>query len=77
MIFIMRFFLSFSLSVLLLIVFSAFLPVNGEEAVYENTMRLHVIANSDSKEDQALKLSVRDAVLAEAEIGRASCRERV
>ncbi len=30
-------------------------------------VRLHVIANSDSEEDQALKLKVRDAVLAEAE----------
>ena len=27
-------------------------------------MRLHVLANSDSEEDQALKLQVRDAVLA-------------
>jgi len=29
-------------------------------------VRLHVIANSDTEEDQALKLLVRDAVLAEA-----------
>lgn len=29
-------------------------------------LRLHVIANSDSEEDQALKLQVRDAVLARA-----------
>ena len=27
-------------------------------------IRLHVVANSDSKEDQLLKLQVRDAVLA-------------
>ena len=27
--------------------------------------RLHVVANSDAAEDQALKLQVRDAVLAE------------
>ena len=40
------------------------LPVHGEEAVYGNTIRLHVIANSDTDEDQALKLKVRDAVLA-------------
>lgn len=32
----------------------------------EKTVRLHVIANSDSEEDQALKLLVRDAVLSEA-----------
>ncbi len=30
-------------------------------------LRLHVVANSDSEEDQALKLQVRDAVLAQAE----------
>ena len=61
-----------------------FLPVRGEQAVYDGVIRLHVIAASDSEEDQALKLKVRDTVLAalgekldgitdrdEAEIGRA------
>ena len=43
------------------------LPVNGEEEIYDNMIRLHVLANSDSEEDQALKLKVRDAVLKEAE----------
>lgn len=33
--------------------------------VNEDLIRIHVIANSDSAEDQALKLKVRDAVLAE------------
>ncbi len=32
-------------------------------SVKENLVRLHVVANSDSQEDQALKLQVRDAVL--------------
>lgn len=40
------------------------LPTSGEEAVYENTLRLHVLAASDTTEDQAAKLLVRDAVLA-------------
>ncbi|MGN1348968.1 MAG: stage II sporulation protein R [Acutalibacteraceae bacterium] len=31
--------------------------------IKENVLRLHVIANSDSEEDQKLKLAVRDAVL--------------
>ena len=39
------------------------LPVHGESGIYENALRLHVLANSDSAEDQALKLAVRDAVL--------------
>lgn len=42
-----------------------FLPVHGEEAVYENVVRLHVVANSDSDADQELKLKVRDALLEE------------
>ncbi len=39
------------------------LPVNGEEKIYTDMIRLHVIANSDTDEDQSLKLKVRDAVL--------------
>lgn len=31
----------------------------------ENVLRLHIIANSDSAEDQELKLKIRDAILAE------------
>lgn len=33
----------------------------------DSVLRLHVLANSDSEADQALKLKVRDRVLAEAE----------
>ena len=33
----------------------------------DSVIRFHVIANSDSQEDQALKLAVRDRVLAQAE----------
>ena len=43
------------------------LPIHSESQIYESVLRLHVIANSDSDEDQALKLLVRDAVLFEAE----------
>lgn len=39
------------------------LPIHGEEKIYESVMRLHVLANSDSEEDQALKLKVRDELL--------------
>lgn len=34
------------------------------EGVRESVVRLHILAHSDSAEDQALKLKVRDAVLA-------------
>lgn len=40
------------------------LPVHGEEEIYKSTIRLHVLANSDTEKDQAEKLRVRDAVLA-------------
>lgn len=33
------------------------------EDLKSNVLRLHIIANSDSEEDQALKLKVRDAIL--------------
>ncbi|MBD5118994.1 MAG: stage II sporulation protein R [Clostridiales bacterium] len=38
----------------------------SEGALADRVLRLHVIANSDSDSDQARKLLVRDAVLAEA-----------
>lgn len=39
------------------------MPIRGEEEIYDSVIRLHVLANSDSEEDQAVKLKVRDAVL--------------
>ena len=38
-----------------------------QRALADSMIRFHVIANSDSQEDQALKLAVRDQVLAQAE----------
>lgn len=38
----------------------------SQRALAGRVLRLHVVANSDSPRDQALKLSVRDAVLAAA-----------
>lgn len=35
-----------------------------QKMLTEEVIRLHVVANSDSEEDQALKLQVRDAVIA-------------
>lgn len=37
------------------------------EDISERVLRLHILAASDSAEDQALKLKVRDAILAETE----------
>ena len=55
--------LSFAIAVLLSAVLFSVLPIHGEDAVYDETIRLHVLANSDSDADQSVKLSVRDAVL--------------
>ena len=39
------------------------MSMDEEMEIYEKTLRLHIPANSDSKEDQELKLQVRDAVI--------------
>lgn len=39
------------------------LPTKSDLALYDSTIRLHVLANSDSEADQSLKLLVRDAIL--------------
>ena len=63
--------------VLVAIVLAAtFLPVHGEEEIYDAVLRLHVVANSDSERDQELKLLVRDAIL-EATVARLEgCADR-
>ena len=37
-------------------------PIDGEAELYNNIIRFHVLANSDSENDQSLKLKVRDKV---------------
>ena len=58
-----RVMLSISVGILVSAALSSLIPTAGEENLYKNVIRLHVIAESDSAEDQALKLRVRDAVL--------------
>lgn len=55
------------LTLALLIGLLTVLPVHSESDIYDNVLRLHVIANSDSENDQKLKLLVRDAVLCESQ----------
>ena len=43
--------------------FIAAMPTDAEGAIYDDTVRLHILANSDSHEDQELKIRLRDAVL--------------
>ena len=64
------------LTVCTLFIMLGFLPVHGEAEIYDNVLRLHVIANSDSEEDQALKLKVRDALLEDSSELFMSCNNR-
>ncbi len=50
-------------SLLFAAVLLSLLPIHGEERIYENVIRFHVIAASDEAKDQALKLKVRDEIL--------------
>ena len=45
---------------------SGAVALHTQSQLSEKVVRLHVLANSDSEEDQALKLKVRDAVLEQA-----------
>ncbi len=60
----------------LLFMVLSLLPIHGEDELYTNVIRLHVLANSDTEEDQALKLKVRDAVLQASEPLLADCGSR-
>ncbi len=53
--------LLFVLSFVMVLVY--FLPSPSEAQIYDKVLRLHVLANSDSPEDQSLKLMVRDEIL--------------
>lgn len=59
----MKRYFGFLMAAVLLIAAFTILPVHGEAEIYDNVIRLHVLANSDSERDQSLKLKVRDAVL--------------
>ena len=65
-----------SLFVLLCAAVLSALPVHGEAEIYDSVIRLHVLAASDSAEDQADKLAVRDALLPVTAEGLADCTTR-
>ena len=52
------------------------LPIHGESEIYDSVIRLHVLANSDSEEDQSLKLAVRDEILLVMGDELDGCRDR-
>ena len=69
------FLLTFSILTAFALPFAAVIPSEEEAAVYDSVIRLHVLANSDSDEDQALKLKVRDGILSTAAELVAGCTD--
>lgn len=56
--------ISLAVGMTLAILWTLFSPFEKAcDQVRQDTLRLHILANSDSDEDQALKLAVRDAIL--------------
>lgn len=53
----------FVLILIFVLSFGYIIKVNDEKSINNKLLRFHVIANSDSIEDQTVKLKVRDAVL--------------
>ena len=41
----------------------AIFPTDAEAKIYEDTIRLHILANSDSVNDQEIKIKIRDRLL--------------
>ena len=73
-----------TLSVILtLVLLIAALPTERDAAIYEDTLRLHILANSDSTNDQGLKLEIRNRLLEKygtqlkSEKGKAGAVEKI
>ena len=58
----LKLFLCIAAVVLTITVSDVAMP-RGEKSIYDTTVRLHILANSDSESDQAVKLAVRDAII--------------
>ena len=52
-----------TLTMLIVTMVIGVLPTDAEGEIYDDTLRLHILANSDRSEDQALKLEIRDRIL--------------
>ncbi len=76
--------------VLVITLIFAAMPTECEAAIYEDTLRLHILADTDEEIDQAAKLGIRDRVLEkygarlsgaadvkEAEEALRSCQEEI
>lgn len=59
-----------------LLLLGALLPLKVSAEVYGSLLRFHVVANSDSAADQAMKYRVRDRLLEWTGEGLSACRSR-
>lgn len=58
-----RFLLLFSIGIFVILLICMIAPISEAKGIYEGVVRIHILAESDSEEDQQLKLAVRDAML--------------
>ncbi len=59
----MKIFVTVLISAIVFFTLQSIIPTQDEFEIYDATVRLHVLANSDSEQDQSLKLNVRDELL--------------
>jgi stage II sporulation protein R len=55
--------LSSTLILLFSTLFIIMIPTDAEAKIYDDTLRLHILANSDTEVDQELKIEIRDLLL--------------
>lgn len=70
-----RSFLSVILLLLAVTLVIAIIPTEAEAAIYEDTVRLHIRARSDSEKDQQIKLEIRDRVLDNFSVSATPCNK--
>ncbi|MBR7143200.1 MAG: stage II sporulation protein R [Clostridia bacterium] len=63
-----------TLGLYLLLLLAGLFPTAAENMIYEDVLRLHVIAQDDSAEAQSIKLLVRDEMLKQTETLLAGCK---
>ncbi len=55
--------LKWTLTIMIVTMVIGAMPTEAEGEIYKDTLRLHILANSDLVEDQALKIKLRDRIL--------------
>ena len=55
--------IKWTVTVMIITLIIGIMPTEAEGEIYGDTLRLHILANSDTKEDQELKLKLRDMII--------------